>query len=71
MLLADVPEAEYLVFEHGPFDYEQEKRSVEETVEKAMADFDFSGTGYCYDTTRAGLSTFTSIRSGFGNISGR
>lgn len=50
MFLADIPEAEYLVFEHGPFDYEQEKSSVEEKVERAMADFDFSGTGYCYDT---------------------
>lgn len=51
MLLVDVPEAEYLVFEHGPFDYEQENRSVEETVEKAMEDFDFSNTEYLYDTT--------------------
>lgn len=51
MLLIDVPEAEYLVFEHGPFDYEQENRSVEEKVEKAMATFDFSVTDYCYDTS--------------------
>ena len=51
MVLVDVPEAEYLVFEHGPFDYEQENRSVEEEVEKAMATFDFAGTGYCYDTS--------------------
>lgn len=51
MLLTDVPEAEYLVFEHGPFDYEQENRSVEEEVEKAMANFDFASTGYCYDTS--------------------
>ena len=51
MLLVDVPEAEYLVFEHGPFNYEQENRSIEEKVEKAMASFDFTGTGYCYDTT--------------------
>ena len=50
MLMADVPEAEYIVFEHGPFDYEQENRSVEEQIEKAMAAFDFTGTGYCYDT---------------------
>ena len=50
MRMADVPEAEYLVFEHGPFDYEQENRSVEEKIEKAMATFDFSDTGYCYDT---------------------
>ena len=50
MLMADVPEAEYIVFEHGPFDYEQENRSVEEQIETAMAAFDFTGTGYCYDT---------------------
>ena len=51
MLMIDVPEAEYIVFEHGPFDYEQENRSVEETIEKAMATFDFAGTGYCFDTS--------------------
>lgn len=51
MLLLDVPEAEYLVFEHGPFDYEQENNSVEVQIEKAMAEFDFSGTGYAMDTS--------------------
>lgn len=51
MLMMDIPEAEYMVFEHGPFDYEQENRSVEEKLEKAMADFDFAGSGYCLDTS--------------------
>lgn len=51
MLMLDVPEAEYIVFEHGPFDYEQENRSVEEKVEEAMANFDFTNTEYRYDTT--------------------
>ena len=51
MLMIDVPEAEYIVFEHGPFDYEQENRSVEEKIEKAMSSFDFTDTGYCYDTS--------------------
>ncbi|MEN6413970.1 MAG: hypothetical protein ABFC84_14600, partial [Veillonellales bacterium] len=51
MLMIDVPEAEYIVFEHGPFDYEQENRSVEEKIEKAMATFDSAGTGYCFDTS--------------------
>lgn len=51
MIMLDVPEAEYLVFEHGPFDYEQENRSVEEKIEEAMAAFDFTGTGYSYDTS--------------------
>lgn len=51
MILTDIPEAEYLVFEHGPFDYEQENRSIEEKLETAMASFDFEGTGYSYDTS--------------------
>lgn len=51
MQLMEIPEAEYVVFEHGPFDYEQENRSVEEQIETAMATFDFSDTGYCYDAT--------------------
>lgn len=51
MLLTDVPEAEYVVFEHGPFDYEQENRSVEDKIEKAMKDFEFTDTGYCFDTS--------------------
>ncbi len=51
MLMIDVPEAEYIVFEHGPFDYEQENRSVEEKIEKAMATFDYAGTGYCFDAS--------------------
>ncbi|MDE7234303.1 MAG: helix-turn-helix domain-containing protein [Ruminiclostridium sp.] len=51
MLMIDIPEADYLVFEHGPFDYEQENRSVEEIVSEAIASFDFTGTGYQYDTS--------------------
>ncbi len=51
MLMADILEAEYIVFEHGPFDYEQENRSVEEKIETAMSTFDYTGTGYCLDTT--------------------
>lgn len=50
LTMMDVPEAEYLVFEHGPFDYEQENRSVEGKIEEAMATFDFGGTGYRFDT---------------------
>ncbi|MGM0214595.1 helix-turn-helix transcriptional regulator [Enterococcus sp. AZ109] len=58
MILMDVPEAEYLVFEHGPFDYEQENRSVEEKVEQAMASFDFSQTEYAYDTSSGRMIYF-------------
>ncbi|WP_352399193.1 helix-turn-helix transcriptional regulator [Anaerotignum sp.] len=58
MLMVDVPEGEYLVFEHGPFDYEQENRSVEEKIEKAMATFDFESTDYCFDTSPGRLIYF-------------
>ena len=51
MIMTDVPEGEYLVFEHGPFDYEKEGRSVEEKIEKAMKTFDYAASGYCLDTT--------------------
>lgn len=49
MLLTDIPEADYIVFEHGPFNYEQENCHVEEKVAKVIADFDFEGTGYQFD----------------------
>lgn len=51
MLLMDVPEGEYVVFEHGPFDYETQNCSVEEKIEKAMASFDYSKNGYQLDTS--------------------
>ncbi len=51
MQMMDVPEGDYIVFEHGPFDLETENSSVEEKIEKAMKDFDFSDTGYCLDIT--------------------
>lgn len=51
MILTDVPEGEYLVFEHGPFDYEKEGHSVEEKIESAMKTFDYAASGYCLDTT--------------------
>lgn len=51
MLMMEVPEAEYIVFEHGPFNYEQENCSVEDKVEQAMKDFDYESSGYCLDTT--------------------
>lgn len=58
MLMIDVPESEYIVFEHGPFDYEQENCSVEEKIDKAIAAFEFDGTGYCYDTSPGRIAYF-------------
>ena len=51
MQLMDVPEDEYIVFEHGPFDFETENSTVEVEIEKAMKEFDYASSGYCLDTT--------------------
>ena len=51
MQLMDVPEDEYIVFEHGPFDFETENSIVEAEIEKAMKEFDYASSGYCLDTT--------------------
>lgn len=56
--LMDVPEGEYMVFEHGPFDYEQECRTVENKVETAMRDFDYAANGCVLDTATPGRMTY-------------
>ena len=58
MYLADIPEGDYVVFEHGPFDYEQENRSVEEKIEQAMSSFDYAGAGFCLDTSPGRIMYF-------------
>ena len=50
MLLMDVPEGEYIVFEHGPFDFETENAAVEAKIEQAMKEFDYPASGYVLDT---------------------
>ena len=50
--------AEYIVFEHSAFDYEQENHSVEEKIEKAMANFDYNNSGYCIDTSKGRIMYF-------------
>ena len=51
MMLMDVPEGEYIVFEHGPFDFETENCAVEQKIEAAMKEFDYAALGYCLDMT--------------------
>lgn len=51
MQLMDVPEGEYIVFEHGPFDYVSQGSAVEAKIEQAMAEFDWESSGYRLDTT--------------------
>jgi len=58
MLMADIPEAEYIVFEHGPFDYEQESESVGEKILAAVNSFDYTATEYCLDNSIGRMSFF-------------
>ena len=58
MFMMDVPEAEYIVFEHGPFDYEQENASVEKKIDQAIKEFKFEGTGYCFDDSPGRVAYF-------------
>ena len=51
MILQDVPEGEYIVFEHGPFDFETENQLVEAKIEEAMKNFDYEKSGYELDFT--------------------
>lgn len=51
MLLMDVPEGDYIVFEHGSFDYEKEGTAVEAKIEAAMKAYDYTASEYCLDTT--------------------
>ncbi len=51
MQLMDVAEGEYLVFEHGPFDFETENAAVEAKIEAAMKAFDYAAHGYELDLT--------------------
>ena len=57
-LLMDVPEGEYIVFEHGPFDFEKENGAVEQNIEAAMAAFDYEASGYQLDTTQGRVFYF-------------
>jgi len=51
MLLMDVPEGEYIVFEHGPFDFATQNQSVEAKIEEVMKHFDYAAAGYALDLT--------------------
>lgn len=52
MQIMDVPEGEYIVFEHGPFDFQTENSAVEAKIEQAMKDFDYEKSGYELDKTQ-------------------
>ena len=58
MQIMDVPEGEYIVFEHGPFDYQTQNCTVEQKIEEAMKNFDYAASGYCLDTAQGRVFYF-------------
>lgn len=58
MQIMDVPEGEYIVFEHGPFNYQTQNCNVEEKIEEAMKNFDYAASGYTLDTTQGRVFYF-------------
>jgi AraC-like DNA-binding protein len=58
MQVMDVPEGEYIVFEHGTFDFETENQTVEATIEKAMKEFNYAESGYELDLTQGRVFYF-------------
>lgn len=58
MLLMDVPAGEYIVFEHGPFDFETQNSAVEAKIEQAMREFDYASLGCRLDLTPGRLFYF-------------
>ena len=58
MQIMDVDEGEYIVFEHGAFDFEKENSVVEAKIEKAMKEFDYPASGYQLDTAQGRVFYF-------------
>lgn len=58
MLCIDVPEAEYIVFEHGSFDYDNECITVGKRLDDAIKTFDFTSTDYKLDEASGRISYF-------------
>jgi AraC-like DNA-binding protein/predicted transcriptional regulator YdeE len=65
MLLIDIPEMEYIVFEHGPFNYEEESETVGKKLAEAMDTFDFSKTEYKLDNSSGRISYFYFVPESF------
>ena len=71
MQLMDVPGGEYLVFEHGPFDFETQSAAVEAKIEQAMRDFDYAASGYRLDLTPGRVFYFYHDCARFSNTCAR
>jgi len=65
MLLINIPEREYIVFEHGPFNYEEESETVGKKLAQAIESFDFSKTEYAPDKSSGRIGYFYFIPDSF------
>jgi len=65
MLLIDIPEKEYIVFEHGPFNFEEEAETVGKKLEDAINAFDLSKTEYRLDTSKGRIGYFYFVPESF------
>jgi AraC-like DNA-binding protein len=65
MLIIDIPEMEYIVFEHGPFNFEEEAETVGKKLEVAINNFDLLKTEYKLDTSTGRIGYFYFIPESF------
>lgn len=65
MLLIEIPETDYIVFEHGPFNYEEEAETVGKKLHDAINSFDFSKTEYKPDNSQGRIEYFYFVPESF------
>jgi hypothetical protein len=56
---------EYIVFEHGPFNYEEESDTVGEKLQAAIDAFDFSKTDYTLNMEQGRIAYFYFVPESF------
>jgi AraC-like DNA-binding protein len=65
MQIIDIPEMEYIVFEHGPFNYDEESETVGKKLEEAMNTKKKKKTEYKPDTSSGRIEYFYFVPESF------
>ena len=65
MHIITIPEREYIVFEHGPVNYEEESDTVGEKLQAAIDAFDFSKTDYTLNREQGRIAYFYFVPESF------
>lgn len=58
MLLLDVPEGDWLVFEHGPFDFQTQCESIEQAIDARIQSYEWTGIDYEPDPSPGRIEYF-------------